>query len=84
LDATPGTANGVGPFPVDFVSSGPRDIVLTVTNKAAETAGLSCSSQFTKTINILLLPLVQNSKRCLVSPCFPSQIKVTEIIQRGM
>jgi len=78
LDATPGTANGVGPFPVDFVSSGPRDIVLIVTNKAAETAGLSCSSQFTKTINILLLPLVAEFKAVLVSACFPTQIKVTE------
>ena len=78
LDATPATANGVGPFTVDFISPGPRDVVITATNIAAETAGLSCSSQFTKTINILLLPLVAEFKAIPTASCYPSQITVTE------
>ncbi|HRG11504.1 MAG TPA: PKD domain-containing protein, partial [Cyclobacteriaceae bacterium] len=58
LNATPATANGAGPFSVDYSTPGPRDITLRVVNIAAETAGLGCESTFSKTINIQLLPLV--------------------------
>jgi len=83
LDATPATAIGVGPFPVDFTSPGPRDIVITATNIAAEAAGLSCSSQFTLSINILLPPIKAEFKAIPLASCYPSQITVTENTSTG-
>ena len=77
LDATPlTTATGVGPFTVDYISQGPRDATLTATNIAAETAGLSCVSQFTKTITITVPPLLVDIEVVPPASCFPSSITV--------
>jgi gliding motility-associated-like protein len=78
LDATPATATGVGPFRVDYTSPGPRDVVITATNIAAEKAGLSCSSQFTKNIVIPVVQPTADFKAVPAASCYPSKITVTE------
>ena len=83
LNATPATANGAGPFSVDYSTPGPRDISLRVVNIAAETAGLGCESTFSKTINIQLLPLVAAFEANPVRACFPADIEVTENTSTG-
>lgn len=83
LDATPATQNGAGPFNVDYTSAGPKDVVLTVTNLDAQTAGLTCVKEVRKTINIPLLPLVAAFKATPQAACFPSDITVTENTSTG-
>lgn len=83
LNATPATATGAGPFSVDYSTPGPRDISLRVVNIAAETAGMSCESSFSKTINIQLLPLVAAFEANPVRACFPANIEVTENTSTG-
>lgn len=83
LNATPATANGAGPFSVDYSTPGPRDISLRVVNIAAETAGLGCESTFSKTINIQLLPLVAAFEANPLRACFPADIVVTENTSTG-
>ncbi|MBN8650146.1 MAG: gliding motility-associated C-terminal domain-containing protein [Cytophagales bacterium] len=83
LNATPATANGAGPFSVDYSTPGPRDISLRVVNIAAETASLGCESTFSKTINIQLLPLVAAFEANPLRACFPADIEVTENTSTG-
>jgi gliding motility-associated-like protein len=83
LNATPATANGAGPFSVNYSTPGPRDISLRVVNIAAETAGLGCESTFSKTINIQLLPLVAAFEANPLRACFPADIVVTENTSTG-
>jgi gliding motility-associated-like protein len=83
LNATPATANGAGPFSVNYSTPGPRDISLRVVNIAAETAGLGCESTFSKTINIQLLPLVAAFEANPLRACFPADIEVTENTSTG-
>ena len=82
-DGNPPSANGVGAFIVDYTTPGDKDVILTVTNIGAETDGRSCVSEFRKTINILLLPLVANFKASPQAACFPSDISVTENTATG-
>ncbi|MBX2917094.1 MAG: gliding motility-associated C-terminal domain-containing protein [Cyclobacteriaceae bacterium] len=83
LNATPATANGAGPFSVNYSTPGPRDISLRVVNIAAETAGLGCESTFSKTINVQLLPLVAAFEANPLRACFPAEITVTENTSTG-
>lgn len=83
LNGTPATASGAGPFNVDYSTPGLRDVSLLVTNIAAEAAGLSCSSEFKKTINVPLLPLVAAFTASPVRSCFPSKITVTANTSTG-
>ncbi len=83
LNATPGTANGAGPFSVNYSTPGPRDISLKVVNIAAETAGLSCENTFSKTINVPLLPLVAAFVATPQRACFPSDFTVTSNTSTG-
>jgi gliding motility-associated-like protein len=76
-DANPGTSSSTGPITVNYSSPGSRDVLLTVTNVAAETAGLSCNSTFTKTINIQLLPLIADFDASPKQSCYPSNITVS-------
>lgn len=78
LDANPATQTGAGPFTVDYTSAGPKDVVLTVTNLDAQTAGLTCVKEFRKTININLLPLVAVFTATPQAACFPADITITE------
>jgi gliding motility-associated-like protein len=68
---------------VTYISAGPHDVVLNATNLAAETAGLSCTSEFIKTINIQLLPLIAAYKAVPPASCYPSVITVTENTSTG-
>jgi gliding motility-associated-like protein len=53
-------------------------VVITVTNIAAETAGLSCSSQFTKNIVIPVVQPTADFKAVPAASCYPSKITVTQ------
>jgi gliding motility-associated-like protein len=77
FDGTPATATGTGPFTVDYVSPGPRDVVLAATNIAAEAAGLPCTSMWTVTVNVPLLPLIAAFTAVPGVSCYPSSITVT-------
>ncbi len=82
-DGKPSSANGIGPFTIDYTTPGEKDVVLTVTNIGAETDGRSCVSEFRKTINILLLPLASSFKATPQAACFPSNITVVENTATG-
>jgi gliding motility-associated-like protein len=89
LDATPATASGIGDsnsppqFHVSYSSPGPRDITLTITNIAAAAAGLTCTSEYTISIDIKLLPLVAAFTAAPPASCFPSAIVVTSNTSTG-
>ena len=82
-DGVPASANGVGPFTVDYLTPGDKDVILTVTNTDAEAAGRACVYEFKKAINVLLLPLVANFTATPLAACFPSDITVTENTATG-
>ncbi len=77
IGATPQTQSGVGPFVVDYTGPGPRDVSITAINIDAQAAGLDCSNTFTKTINLILPPLVADFDYTPLEACFPSAIQVT-------
>ncbi|MBX7126747.1 MAG: gliding motility-associated C-terminal domain-containing protein, partial [Cyclobacteriaceae bacterium] len=78
VDASPATTTGVGPFTVTYSTPGTKELILTAVNLAADAAGLTCESQFNKTILIDLLPLVAEFKATPLKTCYPSNIQVTE------
>ena len=82
-DGVPASATGVGPFTIDYLTPGDKDVILTVTNTGAEADGRTCVYEFRKTINVLLLPLVANFTATPEAACFPSDITVTENTATG-
>lgn len=84
LDAAPATlTSAANSINVNYSSPGPRDITLIATNIAANLAGLTCSSKVTKTINILLKPLVADFVATPQKACFPSSITITQNLATG-
>jgi gliding motility-associated-like protein len=71
-DAQPANASAIAPATVRYVSPGPKEITLTVTN----TARAQCQTTFTKQINIVLPPLVAKFDVNPKESCFPSKISV--------
>jgi len=84
IDATPPTlTSSTTPLVVNYSSPGPRDVTLTATNVAALASGLTCSNSITKTISILLAPLIAEFKLDPKKVCYPANIKVTENLSTG-
>ncbi|HRJ30021.1 MAG TPA: gliding motility-associated C-terminal domain-containing protein [Cyclobacteriaceae bacterium] len=77
IGAVPNTQSGVGPFTVDYTSPGLRDVRVTAVNLAAQANGLDCSSTFSKSINIILPPLVAAFDYTPDAACFPASIEIT-------
>ena len=84
-DATPATLtqSTSGSIPVVYTSPGTKEIILNVTNIAAETASLSCNGRFSKIITIILPPLQASFDVDPVESCFPSSIKLLNVIGTG-
>jgi len=77
IGSTPNTQSGPGPFTIDYTSPGLRDVRLTAINLAAQANGLDCSNTFTKSINIILPPLVAAFDYTPDAACFPATIEIT-------
>ncbi|MFN6090492.1 MAG: PKD-like domain-containing protein, partial [Cyclobacteriaceae bacterium] len=84
-DATPVTLaqTATGGIPVVYSSPGTKTIILSVTNKAAETAGLSCKSDINKNITIILPPLTASFDIDPTELCFPGSIKLKNVVGTG-
>lgn len=82
-NATPDTGNGVGAFTINYSQPGLKTIVLNVTNIQADADGLSCNSTVSKTITILVPPLVPEITYVPQSACFPADIEVTKATGTG-
>lgn len=84
LGASPATqTSSASPLTVNYSSPGNREATLTATNIDAETAGLTCVSTVTKTVSILLDPLVAKFKVDPIFSCFPTKVNVTENLATG-
>jgi gliding motility-associated-like protein len=70
-------------IPVTYTLPGLKEVALVVTNKVAEAAGVSCSDTFSKTIEILLPPLVAAFQAAPLAACFPANIEITENTSTG-
>lgn len=77
IGSVPTTQSGVGPFTVNYTSPGLRDVRITAINLAAQANGLDCSSTFSKSINIILPPLVAAFDYTPDAACFPASIEIT-------
>lgn len=84
-DATPSTLTqtALAPLPVVYSSPGSKEIILTATNIQAEAAGVTCTAEFRKTITIVLPPLQASFDVTPVESCFPSSIKLINVIGTG-
>ncbi|MCA2762428.1 MAG: gliding motility-associated C-terminal domain-containing protein, partial [Cytophagales bacterium] len=84
-DANPVTLaqTATGGIPVVYSSPGTKTIILSVTNKAAETAGLSCKSDINKNITIILPPLTASFDIDPTELCFPGSIKLKNVVGTG-
>ncbi|MDZ4714331.1 MAG: PKD-like domain-containing protein [Cytophagales bacterium] len=74
VDSQPPSFSGTAPGTIRYVSPGPKDITLNVTN----TARAACKTMFTKSINIILAPLVATFTATPPEACFPSKIVITQ------
>ncbi len=83
LDANPQSADGVGPFNLDYTTPGPKEIFLRATNLVAEQAGLTCFSDFKELIQIAVPPLVADFVAVPLEACFPADVEVTENLATG-
>jgi gliding motility-associated-like protein len=86
LGANPLTLNSpILPLIVDYSAVGIKTIRLTASNPDALASGLTtgCASVFTKTIDILLPPLIADFKYRPQATCFPSNIEITENLATG-
>ncbi|MFN8807672.1 MAG: beta strand repeat-containing protein [Bacteroidota bacterium] len=84
-DAAPNflTQTALSPLPVVYSSPGAKEITLVVTNIGAEAAGVTCTSEFRKTITIVL-PLLQASFDIdPVESCFPAKIQIKNVVSTG-
>lgn len=84
-DAAPNflTQTAAAPLPVTYSSPGSKEITLIATNIAAEAAGVTCTSEFRKTITIVLPPLQASFDVTPVESCFPSTIKLVNVVGTG-
>ncbi|MFM9838192.1 MAG: PKD-like domain-containing protein [Cyclobacteriaceae bacterium] len=82
-DALPDKQATYSPLDVTYASPGDKDIVLTVTNKVAEAAGLSCEAQKARSIFIKLPPLAADFDVDPALTCFPTTIKIKNIVATG-
>ncbi len=71
-DAQPPTLSSTAPGTIRYVSPGPRDITLTVTN----TQSALCKTTFTVPISIILPPLIAKFDVDPKESCFPAKIRV--------
>ncbi len=84
VDATPAAlTSSTSPLNVNYASPGPRDVTLTAVNVAAQTAGLTCSSMITKTVEILLAPLMAQFQIDPTRGCYPTKVTVTQNLSTG-
>jgi gliding motility-associated-like protein len=86
IGATPTTLNTAALInPIQYNSAGQKTVILTAVNIDARAAGIAtgCPSIFTKTIDILLLPLMADFKYTPQATCFPADIVVTENLSTG-
>lgn len=73
-DSDPPNFAGTTPAPIRYVSPGPKDITLTVTNKQRA----ECKTTFTKSISIVLPPLIAKFDADPKKDCFPAKISVSQ------
>lgn len=76
IKATPSTFTGANPGTVEYFSTGSRDIVLKVTNKAAMANGKSCVSTALQNILIPLPNLQAQFTATPLAGCFPIEVTV--------
>jgi gliding motility-associated-like protein len=79
IKATPPTANGAGPYTVEYHAAGTKEVRLTVTNIAARNAGETCSSTKMEKITILLPAVKAAFTATPLAACFPANIEVTNL-----
>ncbi|MGE4017703.1 MAG: PKD-like domain-containing protein [Cyclobacteriaceae bacterium] len=77
FDSNPNTANAAGPITVTYTTPGPKDVSIKATNIQAEADGVTCVSEFAKTIDVQLLPLVADYDYTPESACFPINVEIT-------
>jgi gliding motility-associated-like protein len=82
-DATPAIQNIYNPLSVNYASPGTKEIILNVTNLAAEAAGLSCTALRRKTIFIDIDPLTASFDVDPAEACFPATIKLKNVKATG-
>jgi gliding motility-associated-like protein len=84
-DAAPNTLTQttVGSIPVVYTSPGTKTVILSVTNIPAETAGISCKSDFSKNITIILPQLAASFDIDPTELCFPGSIKLKNVVGTG-
>ncbi|MFZ2906480.1 MAG: PKD-like domain-containing protein [Cyclobacteriaceae bacterium] len=79
---TPPTS-GIGPFNINYTSPGTKTVTLVATNLIAQSAGLTCFSQYQETFDILLPPLLAAFEYIPQGTCFPANISITENFATG-
>jgi len=84
-DATPTTLtqNTLSPISVVYSSPGTKTIFLSAINKVAEAAGITCKSEASKNITIILPPLAASFDIDPTELCFPGSIKLKNVIGTG-
>ncbi len=84
-DAAPNTLTQttVGSIPVVYTSPGTKTVILSVTNIPAEIAGISCKSDFSKNITIILPPITASFDIDPTELCFPGSIKLKNVVGTG-
>jgi len=75
--------SGVGPFNLNYTSPGTKTVNLLATNLIAASFGLTCTSQYQETFNILLPPLVAGFEYTPQAICFPANIAITRNLATG-
>jgi gliding motility-associated-like protein len=83
-DASPATSSSAGPlFNLDYTTPGLKEISLVTTNILASSVGLSCGDEITKTVNIIVPPLVADFVAIPLFACFPTNVAVVENLATG-
>jgi hypothetical protein len=75
---TPANGTGAGPFTIDYSAPGLKTVRITAVNTVAQANGISCSSVYEETINILLPALVAVFDYAPDSTCFPTKVRITQ------
>ncbi|HEY9044559.1 MAG TPA: gliding motility-associated C-terminal domain-containing protein [Ohtaekwangia sp.] len=79
VKASPSTANGTGPYTVEYHAAGTKHVSLKVNNIAARDAGETCADTKTVTINILLPAVHAAFSVTPLAACFPTNLEVTNL-----
>jgi gliding motility-associated-like protein len=79
----PHTANGEGPFTVNYNRPGDHYVSMHAVNIESESAGLACESTYAAKITIPVLPLTAGFKLEPNVACFPQNITITENTSTG-